>query len=154
MVTLKLFRKRRGVQNSMGNIVPWETGMLIYLPATSRPLISLQKEAVLSPCNFATSHLTAFILDFYLPLTSRPMKRRPFRNAPTIEKWISRCRIENWRFQSPMKCSIEFVFISFRATLWLQKKNKSRDWHFRSRMKISDQEWEFQTRSVSLGGPF
>ena len=42
---------------------------------TSRPLIFLQKEAVLSPCNFfATTHLTAFILHFYLPVTSRPMK--------------------------------------------------------------------------------
>ena len=63
-----LLRKRRGVQKSMGDKVPWKTGMLIYLPVTSRPHISLQKEAVLSPCNFATSHLAAFILDFYLPL--------------------------------------------------------------------------------------
>ena len=30
----------------MGNKVPWKIGMLIYLLATSRPLISLQKEAV------------------------------------------------------------------------------------------------------------
>ena len=28
------------------NKVPWKTGMAIYLPVTSRPLISLQKEAV------------------------------------------------------------------------------------------------------------
>ena len=50
----KIIRKRGGVQKSMGNKVLWKTGMLIYLPVTSRPLISLQKEAVLSPCNFAT----------------------------------------------------------------------------------------------------
>ena len=59
-----MLRKRKGVQKSMGNKVSW----------TSRPLISLQKEAVLSPCNFATAHLTACILNCYLPLTSRPMK--------------------------------------------------------------------------------
>ena len=41
-----LSRKRGGVQKSMGNNVPWKTGMLIYPPVTSRPLISLQKEAV------------------------------------------------------------------------------------------------------------
>ena len=62
-----LFRKRGGVQKSMGNKVPWKIGMLIYLPVTSRPLISLQKEAVLSPCNFTTNHVTACILNFYLP---------------------------------------------------------------------------------------
>ena len=55
-------RKLRGVQKSIGNKVPWKIGMLIYLPVTSRPLISLQKEAILSPCNFATTHLTACIL--------------------------------------------------------------------------------------------
>ena len=42
-----------------------------HLPVTSRPLIFLQKEAFLSPCNFATAHLTACILNFYLPLTSQ-----------------------------------------------------------------------------------
>ena len=68
----------------MGNKVPWKTGMLIYLPVTSQPLISLQKEAVLSPCNFATTHSTACILDFYLPLTSRPMKRRTLSQRPTL----------------------------------------------------------------------
>ena len=58
-----------------GNKVPWRIGMLIYLPVTSRPLMSPQKEAVsLSPCNFATAHLTACMLTFYLPWTSR-MKR-------------------------------------------------------------------------------
>ena len=30
-------RKRGGVQKSMGNKVPWKTGVLIYLPVTSRP---------------------------------------------------------------------------------------------------------------------
>ena len=64
---LRFIRKREGVQKSMGNKVPWETGVLIYLPVTSRPVISLQKEAVLSPCNFATTHLTACILNFHLP---------------------------------------------------------------------------------------
>ena len=39
-------RKRKGVHKSMGARVPWKTGMLIYLPVTSRPLIFLQKEAV------------------------------------------------------------------------------------------------------------
>ena len=47
-----IFRKRRGVQKSMGNKVPWKTGMLIYLAVSSRPLIFLQTEALLSPCNF------------------------------------------------------------------------------------------------------
>ena len=32
----------------MGNKDPWKTGMLMYLPVTSRPLIFLQKEAILS----------------------------------------------------------------------------------------------------------
>ena len=75
-------RKRGGVQKSMGSKVSWKTGMLIYLPVTSRPLISLQKEAVLSLCNFATAHLTACILKFYLPWTSRPMKRRTLSQHP------------------------------------------------------------------------
>ena len=39
-------RKRGGVQKSMGNEVLWNsmTGMTIYLPVTSRPLIPLQKQ--------------------------------------------------------------------------------------------------------------
>ena len=79
-------RKRGGVQKSTGNKVPWKTGMLIYLPVTSRPLISPQKEAVLSPCNFATTRLTACILNFLSPLNvathetedpfAAPQKRR------------------------------------------------------------------------------
>ena len=68
----------------MANKVPWKIGMLIYLPVTSQPFISLQKEAVLSPCNFATTHLTACILNLYLPLTSRPMKRRTLSQRPII----------------------------------------------------------------------
>ena len=51
----------------MGDKVPWKIWMLIYLPATSRLLISLQKETVLSPYNFATAHLTVCILKSYLP---------------------------------------------------------------------------------------
>ena len=67
----------------MGNKVPWKFGMLFHLPATSRPLIFPQKEAFLSPCNFATTHLTASILNFYLPLTSRPTKwRTPSQKTP------------------------------------------------------------------------
>ena len=83
-------RKRRGIQKSMGNKVPWKTGMLIYLPATSRPLILkfLQTEAILSPCNFATNHLTACVLNSYLPLTSRPMKQRTLSQHPNIRKKI------------------------------------------------------------------
>ena len=52
----------------MGNKVPWKTGVLISLPVTSRPLISLQKDAVLSPFNLATTHLTAYILNGLSPL--------------------------------------------------------------------------------------
>ena len=48
----------------MGKKVPRKTGMLVYLPVTSRPFISVQKEAVLAPCIFATTLLTACILKF------------------------------------------------------------------------------------------
>ena len=72
----------REVQKFMGNKLSWTTGMLIYLPVTSRPLIFLQKEAALSPCNFATAHFTACILKFYLPLTSRPTKWRTLSQCP------------------------------------------------------------------------
>ena len=65
MEPFKFIRNCRGVQKR--NKVPWKTGMLIYFPVTSRPLIFPQKEAVLSRCNFATAHLTACILNFYLP---------------------------------------------------------------------------------------
>ena len=66
----------------MGHKVSWKTGVLICHPVTSRPLIFPQKEAVLSPCNFVTTHLTVSSLNFHLPLTSRPMKWGPFRNTP------------------------------------------------------------------------
>ena len=52
--------------------------MLICHPVTSRPLIFLQKEAVLSPCNFVTTHLTACILKFY------PMKCGTLSQSPGI----------------------------------------------------------------------
>ena len=46
------------------------------------PVISLQKEAVLSPFNFGTTHLTAFILHFCLSFTSQPMKWRSLSQCP------------------------------------------------------------------------
>ena len=58
------FSGTRRVQKSMGHKCTWKIGMLICHPVTSRPLIFLQKEAILSPCNFATTHLTACILKF------------------------------------------------------------------------------------------
>ena len=54
-------RKCGGVQKSMGHKVAWKTGMLVCHPVTSRPLMFPQKEAVLSPCNFAITYLTAFL---------------------------------------------------------------------------------------------
>ena len=60
--------------------------MLIHLPVTLRPLIFPQKEAFLSSCNFATTHLTARILKFYLPLTSRPMKWRTLSQLPNYQR--------------------------------------------------------------------
>ena len=74
-------RKREGVEKSMGNKVPWKTGMPIYLPVTSRPLISLQKEAVSSPCNFATAHLTA-LGDQRITSTSTERQKRCQNLAP------------------------------------------------------------------------
>ena len=46
-----------GVQKSMHHKVPWKTGMLICHPVTSRSLIFLQNEAVLSPRNFMSTRL-------------------------------------------------------------------------------------------------
>ena len=43
--TPKTVQETRRGPESMGNKVPWKTGMLIHLPATSRPLIFLQQEA-------------------------------------------------------------------------------------------------------------
>ena len=48
----------------MGHKVLWKTGMLICHPVTSRPLISLQKEAILPPC-------TAVILFLFNPVELR-----------------------------------------------------------------------------------
>ena len=103
----------------MGNKVPLKTGMLIYLPVTSPPLIYLQKEAVLSPCNFATTHLTACILSFYLSFTSRPTKRSTLSQHPNIEKQGN---------------EISTVF-SFQTPLWPQKNKAGieifkREWFF------------------------
>ena len=50
--------------------------MLILSPCNFTTARFLKKEAVLSPCNFATARLTACILNFHIPLTFRPMKRR------------------------------------------------------------------------------
>ena len=67
---------RKRSRNPWVTIAPWKIGMLICLPATSRSYIFLQNEAVLSPRNFATTHLTDVILHVYLPVTSRPMIRK------------------------------------------------------------------------------
>ena len=85
----------------MGHKVPWKTGVLICHPVTSR-LIFPQKEAVLSPCNFATTHLTASILNLYLPLTSQPMKRRTLSQRPILTLsedtfWTVRSQGPEWR---------------------------------------------------------
>ena len=58
----------------MGHKVPCKSGMLICHLVTSRAFIFLQREAVLSPCNVANAHLTAFIMCLCLLVTSRPMK--------------------------------------------------------------------------------
>ena len=42
----------------------------------------LQKEAFVSPCNLATASLTACILHFCLPVTSRPVKWRTLWHPP------------------------------------------------------------------------
>ena len=44
LIAVPNLRKRGGVQKSIGQRVPWKIGMLIYLPVTSPPLISLQKK--------------------------------------------------------------------------------------------------------------
>ena len=48
----------------MGHEVSWNIG--ICHPVTSRPLIFPQQDAVLSPCNFAATHLIACILQCFL----------------------------------------------------------------------------------------
>ena len=55
---------------------------LLYLPVTSRPLIFSQKEAFLSPFTFATTRLTACILNFI----QNALKERRRRCA---RKWSS-----------------------------------------------------------------
>ena len=77
----------------MGHKVPWKTGMLICHLVTSRPLIFTQKEAVLSPCNFATARLTASILHFYLPLTSQPHEMEDPFAMPQASFSIRRQRV-------------------------------------------------------------
>ena len=78
----KKVRKHGGVQKSMGNKAPWKTGMLIYDPVTLRPLIFLQKEAFLSPCNFANRPFGSLHSFFFLSLTSAPMKWRTPSQRP------------------------------------------------------------------------
>ena len=54
-------RKRGNFQTSIGHEVPWKTGMPIHHTVDLQPFVFPQKECS-SPCNFATSHLTACIL--------------------------------------------------------------------------------------------
>ena len=110
LIVLPLKTPARGVLKSMGNKVPWKIGTLIYLPVPSRPFISLQKEAVLSPCNFTTAHLTACILTFYLPLTSRPMKRRTLFATPQTSCFLNSSRIKSalTRYRAPRWPDPEF----------------------------------------------
>ena len=49
----------------MGHKVSWKIGLLICYLVTSRLLNFLQKDANLSPCNFAATHLTASLLSIY-----------------------------------------------------------------------------------------
>ena len=65
---LSLFRKRGGIQKSMGKKVPCKTGVRIYLAVTSRPLISLAEDAVLSPCNFRDHPFDSLHSEFISPL--------------------------------------------------------------------------------------
>ena len=55
----------------------------IYLPATSRPFMFLQKEACLSLCDVSTTHLTDFILNSDHPVTST-LKRRSLSQLSSI----------------------------------------------------------------------
>ena len=92
----------------MGNKVPWKTGMLIYLPVTLRTLISLQKEAVLSPCNFATAYLTGCILNFYLPYFATPWMEDPFATSQYWKKevewgWRSLSEEAGWGLKSVLR---------------------------------------------------
>ena len=86
---LGIFRKREGVQKSMSHKVPCKIGVLISRPLTSRPLIFPRREAVSSLCKFATTHLTASILNLYLQLTSRPMKWRTLSQRPIFCNYLT-----------------------------------------------------------------
>ena len=75
-------RKRGGVQKSMDHKVPWETGILICHPVTSRPLIFPQKEQFHL---LVTSRPPIGQLAFwhFISLELRdPWNGGPFRNAP------------------------------------------------------------------------
>ena len=73
-------RPRKCSGNAEGSRIPWvikfhgRLGCWFISLWLRDHSFSLQKEAVLSPCNFATGHLIAFILNFYLPWTSRPIQ--------------------------------------------------------------------------------
>ena len=56
-----------------------------------------EKEAVSSPCHFATTHLTACILKHFHPLTSRPMKRGTLSQRPTISERVNQRRRDDTR---------------------------------------------------------
>ena len=89
--------------------------MLICHPVTSRPSIFAQKEAVSSPCNFATTHSTACILKFYLPPTSRPMKWRTLSQRPNEQGESSSPQCKGFRL-SELLCVAICVFTFARRT--------------------------------------
>ena len=69
------FRKHRGPEShgSWSSMEDWHADLP---PCNFASTHFLQKEGVSSPCNFATAHLTACILSFNLPLSSRLGKWR------------------------------------------------------------------------------
>ena len=84
MALLWWFRKRGGVQNSMGNKVPWKIGTLIYLPVTSRPLFSCRKKQFY---HLVTSRPAIWRLSFWIFISLElrdPWNGGPFRNAPMM----------------------------------------------------------------------
>ena len=96
----------------MGNKVPCKTGMLIYLPVTSWALISLQKEAVLSPCNFATTQLAFWI---FISLELRdPWNGGPFRNAYELAIKLYLC-LYFYRFNSPERRISNYMAFTFAS---------------------------------------
>ena len=66
----------------IGHKVPWEIGILICHPVTSKAARFPAGRSSLSPCIFATAHLTACVLNLCLPLTSQPMKWRTPSQRP------------------------------------------------------------------------